>query len=75
MTKAEVLLEIKKLPTSDRLQVIVDALDLLREEIGLMSPKSSKQAMSKAAKTLLQDYQTESELTAFTTLDCEPFHA
>jgi predicted CopG family antitoxin len=45
--------------------------DVVREMIDLQLSARKRQEMADAAKALLSDYQTDQELTAFTTLDGE----
>jgi hypothetical protein len=79
MTHAEILEQIKKLSLKERLEVIDAAIHLLRDELthgaqGL-TPQDRKKLLSKAANALLHDYETDSELTSFSALDGEDFHA
>jgi len=41
----------------------------------ILTPQDRKKILAQAADTLLQDYETDSELTSFTSLDAEDFHA
>ena len=79
MTHAEILEQIKKLSLKERLEVIDAAIHLLRDELPQRvrpsTPEDRKKLMSQAADMLLQDYETDSELTSFTALDGEDFHA
>ena len=79
MTQIEILEELKKLTSSERLAVAEAALTLVREDLQRTGQPSSKtqmsQQMAEAAKALLRDYQTDSDLTAFTVLDSEDFCA
>jgi hypothetical protein len=45
----------------------------LRERLERLTPMS--QRLSLAARQLLADYENDKELTSFTALDGEPFHA
>jgi len=71
--------EIAKLPLSERLQVVeqtVREIQIEIQEVGEFSTTAQKkQQMADAAEVLLGDYQSDSELTAFTALDAEDFHA
>ena len=49
--------------------------DVVREMLQKQLEERKKNAMQLAANTLLADYQGDPELTAFTTLDAEDFHA
>jgi hypothetical protein len=79
MTHAEILEQIKKLSLKERLEVIDAAIHLLRDELtrGVhpLTPQDRKRLLSQAADALLQDYETDSELTSFSALDSEDFHA
>jgi hypothetical protein len=83
MTQIEILEEIKKLSTSERLTFIEAAIRLIREDLQLrheLEQRSRPQAerrreLETAAKALLPDYIAGGELTAFTVLDSEDFHA
>ena len=79
MTHAEILEQIKKLSPKERLEVIDAAIHLLRDELTsnvyLLTPQERKRLLSQAADALLHDYETDSELTSFTALDGEDFHA
>ena len=80
MTQIELLEELKKLTSAERLAVAEAALTLVREDLQRtagqpLSRTQMSQQMAEAAKALLRDYQTDSELTAFTVLDSEDFCA
>lgn len=79
MTRIEILEELKKLTSAERLAVAEAALRLIREDLQLTGQPSSrtemKQKLAKAAQALLPDYQAGGELTAFTVLDNEDFCA
>ena len=49
--------------------------DVVREMLQLQIEERKKREMEAAAKALLADYQNNPELTAFTALDAEDFHA
>jgi hypothetical protein len=79
MTQGEILDELKKLTTAERLAVMEAALRLIREDLReterLLPFIERKQQLTTAAEALLRDYQTGGELTAFTALDSEDFSA
>lgn len=79
MTQQEILEQIKKLPTMERLAVVEAALHLIHEDLQYIEMPSSQvsksQRLAHAAKALLKDYSTDNELKAFTALDSEDFHA
>jgi hypothetical protein len=79
MTQREILEELSKLTTTERLTVIESALHQLREELHprrqSATPTERKRQLMTAAEALLPDYTADSELTVFTSLDSEDFHA
>ena len=79
MTQTEILKELKKLTSAERLTVAEAALTLVREDLQRkgrpLSRTQISQQMEAAAQALLRDYQTDPELTAFTVLDSEDFGA
>jgi len=79
MTRTEILNELKKLPAQDRLAIIEAAIHLLHQEIQHQEEKPNHvekgRQMEAAAQALLQDYAQDNELTSFTALDAEDFHA
>jgi hypothetical protein len=79
VTQAEILQQLKTLPTIERLALIEAALHLTRQDLqqkeqSLPQTDKSKQ-LAAAAQALLPDYTPGSELTIFTALDGEDFHA
>lgn len=77
MTRKEILEQLKSLSTVERLSIIEEALRFVHEDLELprseLSDKSKQ--LAEAAKTLLPDYAAKGDLTAFTALDAEDFHA
>jgi len=74
MTDREILEQLKKLPTPERLKIVESTVHQLREELeGAVEQGADR--LAQAAQALLADYASDSELTAFTHLDGEPFHA
>jgi predicted CopG family antitoxin len=49
--------------------------DVVREMLDRQLVERRKQALADAAQALLSDYTQDSELTAFTALDGDDFHA
>ena len=49
--------------------------DLIRDMVDQQLAERKKQALAAAAQALLSDYQNDPELTAFSVLDGEAFHA
>jgi hypothetical protein len=72
MTNAEIIDQLKQLTTAERLAVIEVATRLIREDLSQPSVKEAADAqLAQAAEDLLGDYQSDKELTAFTSLDSE----
>ena len=72
MTATQLLHEIKSWPLAEKLHLI----ELISREIRTETTRGrdDQQEMAAAARLLLQDYQEDKELTAFTALDHEDFH-
>ena len=70
MSVEEIIEQIKSLPAREQLRVVEAALHDLREEFDNIKPR-----LERAAKEMRADYCEDAELTAFTSLDGEPFHA
>ena len=49
--------------------------DLIREMLRVQLELYRQRNLARAAQALLHDYQSDSDLTAFTALDAEGFHA
>jgi len=79
MSQREMLEQLNRLPAVERLTIIQAALRLIHEdlqEIELPSSRADKaRRLAAAAEALLPDYSAGGELTAFTALDHEVFHA
>ena len=79
MTQSEILNELKKLPTAERLRIIEAALHLVREDLQQSEQPviyaQRKRQLAQAAEALRPDYMAGGELTAFTALDGEDFDA
>jgi hypothetical protein len=78
MTRNDILEELNKLPADERLGIVESALHQLREQYlaGRMDETAQRrERLSIAADALKTAYETDSELTAFTTLDRDDFHA
>lgn len=63
MSTSEIIKEIEKLPLSKRMYIIEKAMSSIK-----------KQSLEQAAELLYKDYESDKELTAFTTLDFENFY-
>jgi hypothetical protein len=78
MTQAQILTEFQRLTTPQQLELLQAALDVVRKSFGqaqLGSPSAQQPSLSEAAQQLLADYETDDELTCFTSLDGEPIPA
>jgi hypothetical protein len=78
MTRTDILEELSKLPADERLGIVETTLHQLREQFRagrLDSAAERRERLSIAADALKTAYETDSELTAFTTLDRDDFHA
>lgn len=79
MTTMEIVEELKKLTTTERLAVIEAALNLIREDLQQvkepLARRERKEQLVAAAEALLPDYTAGGELTIFTALDGEDFCA
>ena len=79
MTRIEILEELRKLTTAERLVILEAALHMVREDVQQMEwplvQTEKKQQLAAAAEALLPDYAAGGELTTFTTLDSEDFRA
>ena len=66
MSTKEILENIMQLSFNERLLIIEQALKTLHQ--------SSNTKLEEAAETLMSDYKSDKDLTAFTVLDCEIFY-
>jgi hypothetical protein len=75
MTNSEIMDQLKQLTTAERLAVIEAATRLIREDLSqpVANENAEDEQLAQAAKALLADYQSDRELTAFTSLDGEDF--
>ncbi len=77
MSRTEILEELKKLAPAERLSVIEIALQQLRGDLERAEParENEKKQLEFAAEALFADYTTDDELSPFSVLDGEDFHA
>ena len=78
MTAVAILAEISKMTTAERLTIVESVLQSIREDLtqGEQQPaQTEKKQLAEAAEALLSDYIKDKELTIFTSLDSEEFHA
>jgi hypothetical protein len=76
MNQVDFITELKKLPLSERLQIIETLLVEIRQELRLFTPSSlvaRKRQMMATAVALKEEYLTNAGLTVFTALDAEDF--
>ncbi|MCK4417135.1 MAG: hypothetical protein KAV99_03105 [Candidatus Latescibacteria bacterium] len=79
MSQVEILKELKKLPTKERLAIMEAVLHLIREDLQQVEQQplvrvEKKRQLARAAEALLPDYAPGGELTIFTALDSEKFY-
>jgi hypothetical protein len=79
MTPAEILGEIQQLPLQEQSRIFEALRDLLLRQDGPSASSTPNKArhsdLVHAARALRPDYESDPELTAFTALDGEDFHA
>ena len=79
MTRAQLIVELKRLNPRDRISVLEAAMKTLCDELPAAGrPKEAngkRRRLTVAAKKLRADYQAGGEMTSFTVLDSEDFHA
>ena len=77
MQRTQILLEPEqhKLLTEIAKQQKRSLSDIIREMVDKQLAEHKRQALASAARSLLADYQTNPELTAFQILDRDGFHA
>ena len=78
MTRNDILDELNKLPAEERLSIVETALHQLREQFRSGKGDASddrRERLCVAADALKGAYESDRELTAFTTLDRDDYHA
>lgn len=75
MTQPEILEAIKKLSPAERVAIIEASLELIRTDLSVQPQRPADKTMEAAARAMQEEYTRDKELTAFTALDHEPFHA
>jgi len=73
MIETAVLKKLRQLPEAQE-QEVLNFIEFLEMKVSEKDVNVRKQ-LAIAAEALLTDYQTDEELTAFTALDGEDFHA
>ena len=78
MTQTEILNKLKHFSLKERIKIIDETLHSVVEELKKNEPSLSKaekkERLAKAAKALLSEYKSNSELTSFTVLDGNKFY-
>jgi predicted transposase YdaD len=74
METTEILQALPHLTVSDRLKIAEAALHLVQQDKQTLTKEQRKQHMAIVATTAIDDYSSDSELTAFTNLDGEDFY-
>ena len=78
MTRTEIVEELRKLTSAERLTIIEAALRLIREDLQHVEQPLTRieirRQLTAAAEALLPDYAAGGELTTFTVLDGENFY-
>ena len=67
MQALQIIKEIKRLPLSKRFYIVEETIKSIKKE-------EVAQQMELAVKELFSDYNTDKELTAFTSIDLEQFY-
>lgn len=79
MTQAQLLHEFSQLPLSQQIQLLQSAFEIVSAQVRSTTEQADKSqtklSLAEAAALLRVDYETDEELTTFTALDGEPFHA
>ena len=76
MLRAEIFREIQGLPVAEQFEILEALARLLRQQFPTSPAASAARGpLAAAAAALRADYQTDPDLTAFTALDAEDFHA
>ena len=80
MTQRDILEELTKLTITERLAIVETLLQRMRADLQSTAQASTEQTkgqeqLAAAAAELLPIYEAGGELTAFTALDSEDFHA
>jgi hypothetical protein len=73
MIETAILEKVRRLPKQQQ-QEVLNFTEFLEAKFE-SSPGQEKSELAQAAQALLVDYETDTQLTAFTALDSEPFHA
>jgi len=78
MTQEQLLSEFRQLSMSDQIELVREELRVVQLALADSNhAQNSNETLEllDAAKMLVEDYENDGELTSFTALDGEPFHA
>jgi hypothetical protein len=79
MTQAQLLSEFRQLSLAQQLEIIQAFVGIVAQHMQAAEQNTNRRdkhkRLAEAANLLLEDYETDQELTSFTVLDGEPFHA
>ena len=76
MTQADILYEFKQMSIQQQLETLRTGLEIIEANLHRPVRKSDENLpLPEAAKMLLDDYKMDKDLTSFTSLDGEDFHA
>ena len=78
MTQVQWLSKFRELSIREQIEMLQAGLTVIRDALASMDdsqPPDTSRRLSDAAQLLLADYESDEELTCFTSLDGEPFHA
>jgi len=76
--ESEILEHLRRLPMTERLRIVESLAHQMGEDLRRTADQGAQDAgekLARAATALRDDYLGDKELTAFTALDSEPFHA
>ena len=76
MSQTEILSEFEQLSVFQQLDLLKEALMIVEQHVrGAISNSDKNSSLAEAARLLLADYESDEELTAFSSLDGEDFYA
>lgn len=76
MIRTDIIREIQTLPFQEQFEMLEYLTRSLRQQSQSHLPSDTPpRSLAAAAEALRADYQNDPDLTAFTALDCEDFHA
>ncbi len=76
MTQADILYEFKQMSIQQQLETLRTGLEIVEANLHRTARKDDENLpLPEAAMMLLDDYKMDKDLTSFTSLDGEDFHA